>query len=138
MRRTTELAKWAWIVIGIEAAVLLGVGMRSHVSDLLRAGWHAYPTMPGWLNLYWDSLAVFDPLAAVLLLLRRSAGVYVAVAVMITDVASNWYSACVISGHDAAHAPGLQRVIAFGLLVLGTAPWLVRELRRAGRTKPNR
>jgi hypothetical protein len=131
VHRGAALPVWAWVLTVIEAGVLVGVGTVSHVSDLLRAGWYPYPGVPVWLNLYWDSLAVADLLVAILMLCRRRAGVYLAGVVMVSDVVANWFSVCVLGGDELVHAGGVLRLIAFGLLVLCTAPFLLHELRRS-------
>ncbi|WP_234378995.1 hypothetical protein [Streptomyces sp. IGB124] len=48
-------------------AVLLFVGTSAHVTGLFSHGLHPYDWAPGWLNLYWSSLALFATLAAVLI-----------------------------------------------------------------------
>ncbi|WP_326700809.1 hypothetical protein OG909_28065 [Streptomyces sp. NBC_01754] len=110
------------------AAALLGVGAVSHLTDLVRYGLRPYDWAPGWLNLYWASLALFDTLAAGLLIAGRRRGVDLACAVMATDLAANWYAAYGIQHSTLAAQPGLQRLLAFALLVFCTAPLVRRHL----------
>ncbi|NEB76165.1 hypothetical protein G3I40_13180 [Streptomyces sp. SID14478] len=112
------------------AAGMLCVGAVAHVTDLLRHGLHPYPAEPAWLNLYWTCLAALDPLVGALLIAGRRPGVALACAVMTTDLAANWYAVYSIQHSDVAAQPGLQRLIAFALLVLATAPYLYRRLPR--------
>ncbi|MEU7697005.1 hypothetical protein [Streptomyces sp. NPDC039028] len=56
------------------AAVPLLVGAVAHLADLLSHGVHLHGWAPRWLNLSWSSLALFDTLAAVLLLRGRRPG----------------------------------------------------------------
>ncbi|WP_435188697.1 hypothetical protein [Streptomyces sp. bgisy126] len=110
------------------AAVLVLVGASAHVTDLLRHGLHPYDWAPDWLNLYWSSLALFDVLAAVFLIRGRRLGTDLACAVVSTDLAANWYAVYGIQHSDLAAQPGLQRLTAFTVLVLATAPFVRRHL----------
>ncbi len=110
------------------AAGLLFVGTVSHVSDLVRHGLHPYDWAPGWLNLYWSSLALFDTLAAALLLGGRRRGLDLACAVMATDLAANAYAVYGIQHSGLAAQPGLQRLLAFGVLVFCAAALVRRHL----------
>lgn len=78
-------------VVFVTAAVL-AYGTAVHVVQLLVGGWDPYPSVPEWLAMYFISLTVLDPVAAVLLLLRRRAGLILAYAVLVTDAAANGYA----------------------------------------------
>ncbi|MEU0275334.1 hypothetical protein [Streptomyces sp. NPDC006307] len=110
------------------AAGLLFVGAVSHGVDLLQHGLRPYAWAPGWLNLYWSSLALFNPLAAALLINGKRRGADLACVIMATDIPANWYACYGLQHSDFASQPGLQRLAAFGVLVLGTAPALRRHL----------
>lgn len=121
-----------WVAVsacGI-AAVLLFVGASAHVADLLRHGLSPYDWAPGWLNLYWSSLALFDVLAAVFLLRGERRGIDLACVVVATDLAANWYAVYGLQHSDLAARPGLQRLVVFAAVVLGTAPFVRRHLPR--------
>ncbi|MEU5085109.1 MULTISPECIES: hypothetical protein [Streptomyces] len=120
--------RWAVISACGIAAVLLFVGAFTHVADLLRHGLYPYDWAPGWLNLYWSSLALFDTLAAVFLVRGRRRGIDLACVIMATDLAANWYAVYGIQHSSLAAQPGLQRLTAFTALVLGTAPFIRRHL----------
>ncbi|MEU7298363.1 hypothetical protein AB0A76_35125 [Streptomyces exfoliatus] len=120
--------RWAVIAVCVIAAVLLFVGASSHVTDLLSHGLHPYGWAPGWLNLYWSSLALFDALAAMLLVRGERRGIDLACGIMATDLAANWYAVYGIQHSTLAAQPGLQRLTAFAALVLGTAPFIRRHL----------
>ncbi|MFE5513381.1 hypothetical protein ACFQ9J_22875 [Streptomyces sp. NPDC056529] len=110
------------------AAVLVLVGASAHVADLLGHGLHPYDWAPDRLNLYWSSLALFDVLAAVFLIGGRRLGTDLACAVASTDLAANRYAVYGIRHSDLAAQPGLQRLTAFTVLVLATAPFVRRHL----------
>ncbi|MEU7070066.1 hypothetical protein AB0B30_04095 [Streptomyces narbonensis] len=116
------------IPVFVIAAVLLLVSASAHVADLLSHGLHPYDWAPGWLNLYWSSLALFDTLAAVLLIRGARRGIDLACAIVTTDLAANWYAVYVIQHSSLAAQPGLQRLTVFAALVLGTAPLIRRHL----------
>lgn len=120
--------RWTVISVCVIAAVLLFVGAFAHVTDLLSHGLHPYDWAPGWLNLYWSSLALFDALAAVLLIQGKRRGTDLACAIMATDLAANWYAVYGIQHSNLAAQPGLQRLAVFAALVLGTAPFIRRHL----------
>lgn len=112
------------------AVGLLLVGAVAHVTGLLQHGLHPYAWAPAWLNLYWTSLALLDTLAALLLLRGRRAGVDLACVIVTTDVAANWYAVHGIQHSHFTAEPGLQRLTAFTVLVLGTAPFVRGHLTR--------
>lgn len=120
--------RWTVISVCVIAAVLLFVGASTHATDLLSHGLHPYDWAPGWLNLYWSSLALFDTLAAVLLIRGKRRGTDLACAIMATDLAANWYAVYGIQHSTLAAQPGLQRLAVFAALVLGTAPLIRRYL----------
>ncbi|MER5357184.1 hypothetical protein [Streptomyces sp. NPDC002785] len=78
----------------------------------------------------WSSPAFFDSLAAGLLIAGKRRGVDLACAIMATGLAVNWYATYGIQHSDIAAQPGLQRLLAFTALVLGSAPFVRRHLGR--------
>ncbi|MFE2236505.1 hypothetical protein ACFXA4_28625 [Streptomyces sp. NPDC059442] len=83
----------------------------------------AYDWAPRWLNLYWSSLALLDPLAAVLLISGKRRGTDLVCAIMTTDLAANWYAT-----YSIQHSNLTAQPVAFSVLVLGTAPFVRRHL----------
>ncbi|MEU7022601.1 hypothetical protein ABZ990_18340 [Streptomyces sp. NPDC046203] len=121
---------WATrMVVGVWVAGLL-IGTVTHVGDLLSHGLFPHASFaPKWLNLYWSALAVLDPLTAVLLLRGRRVGADLLVVVMATDLAANLYAVYGPLGSSVGEQGGLQRLLAFGLFVFATAPWVRGGLR---------
>ncbi|WP_024756999.1 hypothetical protein [Streptomyces exfoliatus] len=120
--------RWVVISVCVIAAVLLLVGASAHITDLLSHGLRPYDWAPGWLNLYWSSLALFDTLAAVFLIRGKRRGTDLACAIVATDIAANWYAVYGIQHSNLAAQPGLQRLTVFAALVLGAAPFIRRHL----------
>jgi hypothetical protein len=68
-----------WISRAHDHAVLVyvfafAVATMCHVFDLVEGGWLPYRTYTFGLNAFWTSLTFLDPLAIVLLVKRRRAG----------------------------------------------------------------
>ena len=97
-----------------------------HVIHLLVGGWDPYPSVPGWLAVYFVSLTVLDPLAAVLLLLRRRAGLLLGDAVLLTDAAANGYAnyALDASGGLTVGRVGHAVITLLALALLAATPRL--------------
>ncbi|WP_405786291.1 hypothetical protein [Streptomyces sp. NBC_01367] len=114
------------VVCAVAAGLLVGAAV--HVTDLLQHGLRPYDWAPRWLNLYWSSLALLDPLAAALLIGGKRRGTDLACVILTTDLAANWYAAYGIQSSSLAAQPGLQRLVAFAVLVLCTAPFVRRRL----------
>ncbi|MFG3714758.1 hypothetical protein [Micromonospora sp. NPDC047730] len=128
-----------WVrVVAIAAVCLFAYGGIVHLGDLLgiRPGGPSQ-SIPTWLTLYFTSLTVFDPLAGLLLVLRRIEGLLLGCVLLGSDAAANGYANYVLDT-----APGItpgrigQAVIttlAVALIAVAprVAPWLHRP-RRAG------
>lgn len=72
--------------------LLLVFGTCVHIVHLVQGGLDPYPSVPGWLAVYFVSLTVLDPLAALLLARRRLSGVVLAVVVFVTDAVANGFA----------------------------------------------
>ncbi|MEU8915309.1 hypothetical protein [Streptomyces nigrescens] len=119
---------WAVALVLVYVIVMAFVGAASHIADLARSGLYPYGWAPDWLNLYWSSLAVFDSLAALLLISGRQSGVDLTQAIVATDLMANWYAAYGIQHSDFSAQPGLQRLTAFTALVFITGPFVRSRL----------
>lgn len=76
------------MVIGVLVAGF-AIGTLTHALHLVTGGWIVFDNAPVWMNVYWTALAALDPLAAVLLLWRRSTGLTLGAAIILSDVAIN-------------------------------------------------
>ncbi|OUE30678.1 hypothetical protein BFL35_08915 [Clavibacter michiganensis] len=95
--------------------------------DLAVGGTDVYAGFPVALRAFWVSLTVLDPLVITLLVLRRRAGVALGIAVILADIAVNWTVLATVGGIPAW---GAVDQTLFAILVLATAPTLLRRWRR--------
>jgi len=99
-----------------------------HVLDIVQGGWLPYRRYALGLNIFWTALTFVDPLAALLLIYRRQAGVCVALAIISIDVAVNsavGVGEFVKSGHFTFW--GLYTQVPVGVFMWSTAPMLWRS-----------
>ena len=111
-----------------------------HLGDLLgvRPG-GPNPSMPIWLMWYFTSLTVFDPLAALLLALRRIEGLLLGCVVLASDAVANGYANYVL---DTAPGVTLGRIgqaiiTALAVALIASAPRAAPWLHRPGRFRPD-
>ncbi|MFR9776167.1 hypothetical protein ACL02O_08900 [Micromonospora sp. MS34] len=116
--RWRALPRWArWTVGGYAALLAWGGGV--HVVDLAVGGTGPYPWAPWWMAAYLVSLTVADPVATVLLLARRRAGMDLACLILVTDAAANGWALYALGGGDAVTRVGhaTATAVALGSLV---------------------
>ena len=111
--------------------LVLAYGTAVHVVDLVVSGGSPYPEVPTWLRVYFVALTALDPLAAVLLALRRRSGVVLALAVLVTDAAANgwWHYALAHATGVTAGRVGQAVITLLALAALAAAPALWRHAR---------
>jgi hypothetical protein len=115
------------LVFGIYALCFLGAGF-SHLGDIWLGGLLPYTWAPLAINAYWASLAVFDLLVVVLLYTHPRAGMMLALAIMLSDVAVNSYVAYGLNYPERALELHLQLQTLFLGFVLGTVPFVWMRL----------
>ncbi|WP_159500715.1 hypothetical protein [Microbacterium sp. 18062] len=103
-------------------------GTASHVLDLIAGGADTYGEFPTALRVFWLSLTVLDPLTALLLLLRKRAGIILGLIVILADIAVNWTVFFTIGGNPLF---GVVNQTLFAVFLLATAPALWRWFRSA-------
>lgn len=91
----------------------LAVGAGFHVYDNLVYGWLAHDRAPLWINGYWSTLAILDPLAVVLLIKVRRSGLILAILIMFSDVGISSYAFYFLD------APGSPMVLQLQAIFLG-------------------
>jgi len=118
------------IIVSLWVCALV-VGTVCHVLDIVQGGWLPYRRYALGLNLFWTALTFADPLAVLLLIYRRRAGVYVALFIISIDVAVNsavGVGEFVKSGHFTFW--GLYTQVPVGVFMWTTAPMLWRSEER--------
>jgi hypothetical protein len=131
-RAWAGLPGWArWVL----AVYLIGFaqGTGAHVRDLVRGGIHAYSVLPqAWIQVFFVSLVVLDPLVVVLAGFVRREGIWLAAGVMVLDVVANWTGNWPSLHEDPARLlrpVGLLPITLFGVFVLVTALPLLRVMK---------
>ncbi|WP_406430071.1 hypothetical protein OHB00_00340 [Streptomyces sp. NBC_00631] len=127
---------WArWVL----AVYLIGLieGTGSHIADLVRGGIYAYAAFHQVsLQVFFVSLVILDPLAAVLVGLVRREGIWLASAVMVLDVSANWWGNRHWLRDDPAQLLWLLPITVFGLFVVAFAVPLHRAVAGAASRSP--
>jgi hypothetical protein len=82
------LVRW---LLSVQAICFVAAGLN-HANDIWQGGWLPYGLAPLPINAFWTALAGIDLLAAVLLLWHPRAGVFIALLIMVADVAVNSYA----------------------------------------------
>jgi hypothetical protein len=144
MRRWTRwigLPGWAQLALAVYAICFLE-GAGSHVWDLTTRGIHAYDAVWWPSQALYFSLVALDAIAVHLALRAHPAVVPLGVAIMASDLNSNWhYNWSAIRADPALFwAPvGLLPMSLFGLFVaaLGVPLWRVLRRRDAGQATPD-
>ena len=120
-RRWEGVPRSILLAVAVLVAVL-GYGGVVHVVQLIIGGWPPYRWAPIWLAIYFTSLTLLDPLAALLLWARRAIGLYLAVLVLATDAAANGYAVYSLPGATATARIAQALVSVLALVALIMAP----------------
>lgn len=97
------------------------IGTTSHITDLVRGGLGTYAQFPTGLRIYWGCLTLLDPLAIVLLVLRRRAAIVLSLVIILSDISVNWSVYLTISGNPLY---GMINQTVFAAILVATAPLL--------------
>jgi hypothetical protein len=123
--QSLQIARWVY-TIGFLA------GTYTHARGILTHGFLATP-VPVAIGFYWDTLTVLDPLTVLLLWWRPKLGLWLAVAIMGSDISVNtWVYVAGYFGVPTAHMVPLSlfEQSLFGLFVFLTAPLASAQLTR--------
>ena len=101
------------------------IGTVTHTLQLVTRGWVVFDAAPTWMNVYWTSLTFLDPLAIMLLLISRRAGLALGLSIMASNVTINSYA---LYGLELPFATwALQSQALFGGFLLGAIGFLWRR-----------
>ena len=112
--------------VAVIASGVFGYGAVVHVIHLVLGGWNPYPSLPAWLAVYFISLTLFDPVAAMLLLFRRRVGLVLGCTVLVSDAVANGYANYVTDASSGLTAGrvGQAVITLLAVALLTTAPRL--------------
>lgn len=122
---TTRRLRMAILVVWVVGFL---VGTTSHIIDLIAGGAETYAAFPTGLRVFWISLTVLDPITAALLVMRRRAGIVLALVVILTDIAVNWTVYLTIAGNPLF---GVVNQTLFAIVLVVTTPTLWRWFQNA-------
>jgi len=121
--RLRSYPRWVQFILAVYA-LAFAIGTSTHLNAILHGSW--VPHHP-FLNAYWASLTLLDPLVVFLLFRSPRAGLLLALAVMLTDVGINslaTYLYLETDGKRYAVDYFVQLQTAFLGFVLGSTPFL--------------
>ena len=121
--RTLRVLQTVW-VLGF------AIGTTTHIADLVFGGTAVYAGFPDLLRLFWVSLTVLDPLVILLVLVRRRAGIYLGIGVIVADILVNWTVLLTLGGISWF---GVINQTLFALFIGVSAPFLLRWFRAGKR-----
>jgi hypothetical protein len=104
------------------------VGTFTHWNDIASSGWTTCHECSIAANVYWLALAFVDPLAIVLILIRRTTGIRIMQIIMFTDVAVNLavgISEFSTYGHWTMQ--GICFQVPFMAFLFATAPFVLKN-----------
>ena len=99
------------------------IGTTTHALDIFHGGWLPYDFRPLPFNIYWTSLVLLDPLAAILVWLRERWGVVLGIAIMASNVLVNGYTAFIAGYDDFYFSLALQSAFAAFVFFAAWAHW---------------
>ena len=99
------------------------IGTVTHALDIFHNGWLPYDFRPLPWHIYWTSLVILDPLAALLIWLRERWGVVLGVAIMASNVLVNAYTAFVAGYDEFYFSLALQSVFAAFVFFAAWGHW---------------
>lgn len=131
--------KFRWKQYPVEVRVILSIyslgffiGTYTHLQAILTHGFLGQ-NAPLFFRIYWDSLTLFDPLAAVLVWVKPRWGIGLAILIMVTDIMINSFAYS--RGIFMEPVPGMVPTdlflqSLFGTYVFITAPFVLGKLKK--------
>ncbi|MFF1816793.1 hypothetical protein ACFVWG_05830 [Kribbella sp. NPDC058245] len=115
--------------VRVAAVVVFAYGTAVHAYDLLRGGLDAYAGYPGWLRGFYTALIVLDAACAVLIAMRRRAGLVLGSAVLVADALANGYAVYGLHQGPTIARVGQGVVSALAVAMVLASRWLWRSFR---------
>jgi len=136
VRRLGHVTYKAAILLRVVYAICLLAGASTHVWTVATQGlfWD-YGGVPVISRIYWTSLTLLDPLAALLLFSRPRAGLVMTLAIIVSDVVHNTWLMVRSPSSDWLNWMYVAQVL-FLAFVLATIRYAWRGHSTRGRTRP--
>ena len=84
-----KLKRQTKIILIIQSFCMFLAGL-THIYSIIEKGFMSYKkNTPIFLQIFWESLTFFDPLAAILLIIKPKIGLYLTLIILIIDVIHN-------------------------------------------------
>ena len=120
---------WIKIILAVYI-IAFASATWNHLADIIAGGLFPYDKfweVPWWMNVYWTSLTILDPLAILLLLFYLRPGLFMYFVIMVSDVVINLYA-----NHTYWHIPlpdnfFLLCQVLFLLFLCVTAPFILKH-----------
>jgi hypothetical protein len=117
------------IIFIVIYALSLSGALYNHISDIFKGGFLPYHYAPFLLNMYWTALTLIEPIAIIAIVLKRKLGVYLCIAIIVSDVFINFFS-------TLAYFGGFRQLInfyfvcqiSFMVFVLYTCQYLLKRM----------
>ena len=107
----------------------------NHLIDIRSQGLLPYKFAPIYLNFFWTSLVIIDPLAAILLLIRVRIGLYFSIVVILVDLAVNIPYFFFIGGVGAGAKGIVLSQMIFALFLFFTFPYVRKSILKSTRAE---
>lgn len=130
---------WIKIILAVYM-IAFAAATWNHVADIITAGMFPYDQfwdVPCWMNVYWTSLTLLDPLAIVVLLFYLRPGLLFYFLIMFSDVAINIYANYTFWKIPFLENYFLASQVLFLLFLCVTAPFILKHHVSSGAYQQN-
>lgn len=104
--------------------IAFAIGTATHSYDVYLHGWPVnWSHIPEWINIFWSSLLILDPLVILLLWKKRNLAILLAFLIMISDVSINSYVAYNVTSYGMNMYLVLQGIFLIFLLSSASYVW---------------
>lgn len=120
---------WIKIILAVYM-IAFAAATWNHVADIIVGGLFPYNKFwdaPCWMNVYWTSLTILDPLAIMVLLFYLRPGLLMYFIIMFSDVAINVYANYTFWNIPILENFFLLNQVFFLLFLCATAPFILKH-----------
>ena len=130
---------WIKIILAVYM-IAFAAATWNHAADIMTAGLFPYDKfwdVPCWMNVYWTSLTILDPLAIMVLLFYLRPGLLIYFIIMFSDVAINVYANYTFWNIPLLEHFFLLNQVFFLLFLCATAPFILKHPASTGEYRQN-